>query len=132
MHNLILCRGTIEFILPVEEWFSVGLFSWTAVCCIFGNILFLGEDQWRGVRRKTSMPENIFPSDLWEIHNMEFSLYTRVLSTRLFSYIIRKRKCRKLFYLEMLTSHENSNVVSFLFGYQLLYFSVPHSFILWS
>lgn len=76
------------------------------------------------------MPENILLSDLWEIHNMEFSLYTRVLSTRLFSYIIKKLKCRKLVYVEMLVSHENTNVVFFLFGYQLLYFSVPHSFIL--
>lgn len=43
-----------------------------------------------GVRRNTSLPENIFPSDLWEIHNMEFSLYTRVPSPRLYFYIVRK------------------------------------------
>lgn len=37
-----------------------------------------------------AMLENIFPSDLWEVHNKEFSLYTRVPSLRLFFYIVRK------------------------------------------
>lgn len=59
---------------------------------------------WGGI---ASLPENIFHSDLWEIYNMEFSLYTRVPSPRLFFYIVRKWKCEKLFYLEMLRSHEN-------------------------
>lgn len=132
MHNLILSRGTIEFILPVEMWFSVGTCSSTAVCCIFGYILFLGEDQcgvWGGI---ASMPENIFPSDSWEIHNMEFSLYTRIPSTKLFFHIERKWKCKKLYYLEMLAPHKNSNVVFFLFCYHLLYFSVPRCVILCS
>lgn len=84
MHNLILSRGTIVFILPVEMWFSVGMCSWTAVCCIFGYVLFLGEDQWGVWGRIASMPENIFLFDLWEIRNMEFSLYTRIPSTKLF------------------------------------------------
>lgn len=62
--------------------------------------------RWGGI---ASLPESIFLSDLWEIHNMEFSLYTRVPSPWLFFYIVRKWKCKKLFYLEMLRSHENLN-----------------------
>jgi len=41
------------------------------------------------------MPENIFPSDLWEIRNIVFSLYTRIPSTELFFYIERKCKYNK-------------------------------------
>lgn len=34
------------------------------------------------------MSENIFPSDLWEIHNMEFSLYTRIPRPRLLFFFL--------------------------------------------
>lgn len=78
------------------------------------------------------MPENIFRCDLWEMHNMEFPLYTRIPSTKLFFYVERKWKCKKLFYLEILAPHENSNVVFFLFCYYLLYFSGPYCVILCS
>lgn len=44
------------------------------------------------------MPENIFPSDLWEIHNMEFSLYIRIPSI-------------KFIYLFTLKGNGNSKVV---------------------
>lgn len=74
VHNVFLIRDTIEFVLPVEMWFIVGVCSWTAVCCVFGYVLFLGEDQWGVEGERASMPENIFSSDLCGFYNKEFSL----------------------------------------------------------
>lgn len=46
--------------------------------CIFGYVLFLGEDQWGVGGERTSMPENIFSSDLCGFYNKEFSPYSRI------------------------------------------------------
>lgn len=90
MHNVLLIRDTIEFILPVETWFSVGVCSWTAVCCIFGYVLFLGEDRWGVGGERASMPENIFSSDLRGFYNKEFSPYSRIPNN---FYVERKWTC---------------------------------------
>lgn len=44
------------------------------------------------------MPENILHSDLWEILNTEFSLYTRIPSTKFlfFSLHLKKIEMQKL------------------------------------
>lgn len=121
VHNVFLIRDTIEFVLPVEMWFIVGVCSWTAVCCVFGYVLFLGEDQWGVEGERASMPENIFSSDLCGFYNKEFSLYSRIPN-----YFLYWKKMDIQFFLFILRCKYLVQMWPFfLICYHFLYSSVP-------